>query len=135
MIEIIILSILAACGDRVIGCWDVGSGVRQDIQALAPIHIVAASMGAAGKLMHDQDVAAQKVKAVYDHIQSRLPEGSFWECGTDLENGIELYLPNADQYGNYGDIYVPLSDITLLDGKLDFDSRQRIDAILRERSL
>ncbi len=85
--------------------------------------------------MQDQDVAAMKVKAVYDYIQSRLPEGSFWECGTDLENDIDLYLPNADESGNCGDVYISLTDITLLDGRLDANSQERIERILQDRSL
>lgn len=85
--------------------------------------------------MQDQDVAAMKVKAVYGYIQSRLPENSFWQCGTDLENDIDLYLPNADESGKYGDVYVPLTDITLVDGKLDASSQEMIERILQDRSL
>lgn len=82
-----------------------------------------------------QDIAAMKVKAVYDYLQTRLGERILWECGTDLENDIDLYLPNADDEGNHGDVYIPLSEITLADGKLDPTSEERIERILVDRSL
>lgn len=85
--------------------------------------------------MEEQNVAAMKVKAVYDYLQSRLGESSFWECGTDLENDIDLYLPNADAEGNHGDVYIPLSEITLIDGRLDPASEERVESVLRDRSL
>ncbi len=85
--------------------------------------------------MRSQEFAAEKVKAVNDYIGTKLASGTFWECGSDLENDIDLYLPTSGNGSEYSDVYVQLAEIVLLDGKLDADSQERIDAILRSRSL
>jgi hypothetical protein len=85
--------------------------------------------------MRSQEFAAEKVKAVSDYIGTKLASGTFWECGSDLENDIDLYLPTSGNGSEYSDVYVQLAEIVLLDGKLDADSQERIDAILRSRSL
>lgn len=84
--------------------------------------------------MRNEDIAGMKLKAVYEYLQNRLP-GHFWECGSDLENDIDLYLPNADADGNHGDVYIPLSEIELQAGRLDPASEERIERVLRDRFL
>jgi hypothetical protein len=45
--------------------------------------------------MPKQEIAAAKVKAAHEYIDARLSKGTFWECGTDLESDIDLYLPSS----------------------------------------
>lgn len=85
--------------------------------------------------MTDTDLAAAKTKAVCSYLEKRLGKGGFWECGTDLDKDIDLYLPNADSEGNYGSVYIPLTEITLHNGELDFNSEKKIETILKDRSL
>ena len=97
---------------------------------------MAAQAGNMDDYIEAQNLAAAKLKAVYRFLERRLGTNCFWECGSDLEDTIDLYLPDHDsEDGNCSDVFIPLTDLQLCNGVLDPASQAVTEAVLAKRLL
>jgi len=61
-----------------------------------------------------QNLAVAKLNAVYNFLEKRLGTKCFWECGSDLENTIDLYLPDrTTEDSDCSDVLILLADLNL----------------------
>jgi len=82
-----------------------------------------------------QEFAAQKLSAVTDYLEKRLGDRVYWECSSDLDEAIYLYLPDGSRDGEMEDLTIRLSEIGIDAGNLDAASEARLDSIMTRRLL